>query len=72
MACHGFYHWIRLYYQASEKYINDRRQKEATVWEYLVELYPKLSSLEKKGVRHIERLSDADLERQLKDEIEEN
>lgn len=71
MVWHAFYHWMRLYNQASEKYINERRQEEPAVWQYFILLYPKLNALErKKGFgQYKEKLSDAELKKQLEDEI---
>ena len=38
-----FYHWIRLYWQASQKYIKDRQKQEPEVWTDVEKLYKRLS-----------------------------
>jgi hypothetical protein len=46
-AWHGFYHWIRGYCQASERYIAERQSAEPEVYKELLWLYPKLNRLER-------------------------
>jgi hypothetical protein len=71
MMWHGFYHWIRLYLQAAEKYIAEYRQNEPAVWKDLFRIHPRLDALEKQEGQglYIERLGDAELQKQLREEI---
>ncbi|MDR3643208.1 MAG: hypothetical protein P4L74_06315 [Candidatus Doudnabacteria bacterium] len=71
MVWHAFYHWMRLYYQASATYINERRQEEPTVWKYFICLYPRLNALERSNSfgQYKEILDDAELKKQLEDEL---
>lgn len=71
MAWHAFFHWMRLYYQASEKYIDERRQEEPTVWKYFIGLYHKLVALEKINShgKYKERLDDSEIKKELEDEL---
>jgi hypothetical protein len=73
VAWHAFYHWVRLYYQASERFIADRRTKEPAVWNNLYRVYSVLNDLEKAEGRGKceERLSEKDLKKQLKAEMPE-
>jgi hypothetical protein len=71
MMWHGFHHWVRIYYQASERYIADCRENEPARWKYLCLVYPLLNEVEKaegKG-KYIERLTDAALRTQLEEEL---
>ena len=70
MALHGFYHWIRLYYESSREYIAIRTQAEATVWENLKWLYPiliKMECLSSRG-NYVQNIDDGYLKEQLQDE----
>jgi hypothetical protein len=69
MMWHAFYHWVRLFYQASEKYIIDRQKEEPTVWSALGWIYPRLNTLEKarSGNAYKEKLNITELERDLRD-----
>ncbi len=71
MVWHEFYHWIRLYYLSSNKYINDRRIKEPAVWEDLYKLYPRLSSYEQKRfpITYKRSIDDSELKHYLEDEL---
>lgn len=71
MVWHEFYHWIRLYMQSSEKYITERRLKESSVWEDIVNLYPKLKKLEKKRYpeTYKEKLDDETLKKYLSEGV---
>jgi hypothetical protein len=42
-----FYHWIRLYWQAAQKYIEDYRKDEPAAWGSLKVLYEIMSIYEK-------------------------
>lgn len=74
MMWHGFHHWVRVYYQASEQYIISRRREEPAVWYGLCEIYPRLNALEKaeiekakNGITYKEKLSDAEIKKDLDD-----
>jgi hypothetical protein len=43
-----FYHWIRLYYQASQKFIKEYRTDEPAAYTNLAELFAQTSNYEKK------------------------
>ncbi|MGB8993111.1 MAG: hypothetical protein WCD80_13740 [Desulfobaccales bacterium] len=45
-----FYHWIRLYWEAGQKYIEDYRKGEPAAWESLKTLYDRMSTIEKAEV----------------------
>jgi hypothetical protein len=69
MMWHPFYHWVRVYYQASEQYIISRQKREPTVWSALSWVYPRLNNLEKakSGLRYKEKLTDPELKKDLSD-----
>jgi hypothetical protein len=69
MMWHAFYHWVRVYYQASEQDIINRRTHEPAVWSFLCQVYPRLNALEKveSGITYKEILSDAELMKDLDD-----
>jgi hypothetical protein len=46
-----FYHWIRLYWQASQNYINDYRKDEPGAWGSIGKLYEYVSVYEKKEIK---------------------
>ncbi len=46
-----FYHWIRLYWQAAEQFINDYRQQEEAAWTELRTLYERTSVFEKRRLK---------------------
>jgi hypothetical protein len=46
-----FYHWVRLYWQAAQKYIEDYRQDEPAAWGSLEGLYKKMSDFEKGEIK---------------------
>jgi hypothetical protein len=48
MMHHAFYHWARLYWQASETLITLRRAEEPAVWNNLAAIYPRLNEIERK------------------------
>jgi hypothetical protein len=68
---HPFYHWVRLYFQASEQHIVARRQKEPAVWDYLHWVYPRLNEIErtKSSLNYKDKLDDAELREWLKEEL---
>jgi hypothetical protein len=45
-----FYHWIRLYYQASHKFIEEYRKDEPAAYTNLAELYAQTSKCEEKEI----------------------
>jgi hypothetical protein len=69
MMWHPFYHWFRVYYQASEQHINVRTKDESGVWNYLRWIYPRLNELEKakSPSTYKEKLNDTDLEKYLRE-----
>jgi hypothetical protein len=71
MMHHAFYHWVRLYFQASEKHIVDYRTAEPTVWANLWWVYPHLKALEKAKSRgtYKEKRDDATLKIDLEKEM---
>lgn len=48
-----FYHWIRLYWQASQEYIIDYRKNEPTAWSSIELLYKQVSVYEKTKMEKI-------------------
>lgn len=73
MAWHEFYHWIKLYYQAAQEYIKERREKEPAVWEDLYKLYPELDCIEEKKYpkSYKKKLEEKELKKFLKEELNE-
>jgi hypothetical protein len=71
MMWHPFYHWLRMYYQASEQYIINRTKTESAVWNYMRSIYPRLSEIEKAESRGLykDKLTDAELRFHLQEEI---
>lgn len=47
-----FYHWIKLYLQASAEYINEYRKDEPDAWQSLDDLLRIISNIEKKETGH--------------------
>jgi hypothetical protein len=56
-----FYHWVRLYWQAGEPFINEYRKEEPAAWRTLKALYERLASFEK-------RILEDELKRPVTDE----
>lgn len=71
MMWHPFYHWVRMYYQASDQHIINRTKTEPAVWNYLRSIYPRLNELEKSQSQgtYREKLTDAELRTHLQEEI---
>jgi hypothetical protein len=71
MMWHPFYHWVRLYFQASEQHIIARTKEEAAVWNYLRWVYPRLNELEKaeSPSTYKAKLDDAELRERLEEEL---
>ncbi len=46
-----FYHWLKLYWQAAQKYIEDYRKYEPAAWVSLKALYEELSNYEKAEIK---------------------
>jgi hypothetical protein len=69
MMWHTFYHWVRVYYQASEQYIINRQKREPAVWSAFSQIYPRLNALEqaKSGITYKEKLNDTELTKDLSD-----
>ncbi len=47
-----FYHWIRLYHQASQKYLEKYREREPSAYTSLGELYAQTSAYEKREIEN--------------------
>ena len=71
MAWHGFYNWMRLYYQSSKNYIEEQRNAESGLWEYLTLVYPQLEQREMESNKFITKLSETKLKNDLEDEIKD-
>jgi hypothetical protein len=71
MMHHAFYHWVRLYFQASEKYIIDYKTARPTVWANLRWIYPQLNALENSKIpgTHKEKDDDEMLKINLEKEL---
>jgi hypothetical protein len=69
MMWHPFYHWLRVFYQASKQHIKMRINEESAVWNYLRWIYPRLNELEKtkSPSAYKEKLNDTDLEKYLRE-----
>lgn len=72
---HHFFHWIRLYNQAANNYIDECRRNESAKWEHLQPLWNSIAHIEsvkqKCSIAQL-RLSDAEIEKQLKQELLSN
>jgi hypothetical protein len=66
-----FYHWVRMYVQASEQQVMASANNHPVIWDSLRWAYPRLIELEKtRGCgTYKEKLSGAELRAQLEDEI---
>ncbi len=76
MMWHAFFYWIDLYYQASEKYLAERKQENPTQWSELRRLYPKLCEIEAKErrkaaskIRHPSMMTEAEIRKKLDEEL---
>ncbi len=46
-----FYHWIRLYWQASKEYVENYRREEPMAWGTIQELHDIVTTFEKKEIK---------------------
>lgn len=63
-----FYHWVNLYWQAAQKYIEVYRQDEPAAWGSLKDLHQKLSDYEKAEIKRDTRKQASDDDLVLKPE----
>ncbi|MEI6816968.1 MAG: hypothetical protein WCL14_10190 [Bacteroidota bacterium] len=72
MVWNTFYHWVVIYYQSSEEYINDKRKVKPVIYVEFVKLYKTLTAIERKegiGNKEIIVLSEDELKKYLIDEL---